>query len=99
LHAVRRLHHRSRRWHHPARSAHLIAMSTQPIVERAARTIDPDSWRLHDQGTFPPDHPAAQAVVRGSLATAQRLHDKGLLANTVQAVREAVGRCEKYTRD
>lgn len=72
-------------------------MSTQPIVERAARVIDPDGWRLHDQGPFPPEHPAAQTVVRRSLATAHRLQEAGLLADTVEAVRQVVGKCENFT--
>lgn len=50
------------------------------VIEQAARLIDPDSWRLHDTGTFPPEHPAAQAVVRRSMIQSRRLHDAGLLA-------------------
>ena len=52
---------------------------TDEIIEQAARAIDPGSWKIRDGGPFPPEHPAAQAVVRESMEAAQRLADAGLL--------------------
>lgn len=39
---------------------------TREEVEKAARAIDPSSWRIRDGGPFPPDHIAAITVVRKS---------------------------------
>lgn len=41
--------------------------------EKIARAIEPTDWRLADNGTFPPGHPAYVSVTRSSLEAADRV--------------------------
>lgn len=48
-------------------------MTDDDLRDSIARAIDPVVWMYYASGMFPPDHPAAQAVVKKSREAADRV--------------------------